>query len=246
MSAISSEQQAKKRYLKLGQRERSIERRLQSLNKKLPGKRFNSTQIAFTFYVIAIAAKLAKLNPQPNSNYTNEIESFKEIFSIPDSEIPKVEAYYMAALSDTVDATHYAKQIINLFPHNKLLLEELVNDLMVFADADSPFNSEKARFLKHMVLAFNLHENYFKRVLRQHLIRYDKDPFILLGVPRNVSYVDLKKCYRKAVRDCHPDKFAAGEQVPELIEIATDQFGHYTKAYEAIKDKRGFNRKNVD
>lgn len=232
----------KKVYHKKGLRDKAIAKREASLSKKIINSKDNSTQIAFTLYVIAIAAKLA-ITGSSEKDIDEQIESFKEIFSIPDSEYDKIEGFYKDAVSDKVRATHYARQLTNLFPNNRLLLEELIEDLFVFADADGPFSPEKVQFLKDVVLALKFNENYFSRVIRKHLVNFNSNPFKLLNVSNNVSYVDLKKAYRKAVRDCHPDKFIKVETMPELKEIAGEQFSYYSQAYEAIKLKRGFNKK---
>ena len=225
-----------------GQRSKSISKREQSIDKKLASRTDNTVQIAFTFYVIAIAAKLARVDSINTTNTAAEVDSFKEIFSIPASELDKVEEFYSEAVSDGIAATHYARQLVNLFPNNKLLLEELLDDLLIFADADSPMTSGKVRFLKAVALALNFNEKFFGKVLRKHILTIDQSPFKLLDVMPNVSYVDLKKKYRLAAQDWHPDKFAGSNVAPELAEIAREQFDIYSKAYEAVKQQRGFGR----
>jgi len=226
-----------------GQRSKTISKRESSIEKKLAGSHGNAIQIAFTFYVIAIAAKLARVDSDAYASTTDaEIESFKEIFSIHESEIDKVAESYNEAVYDGISATHYAKQILNLFPNNRLLLEELVGDLLVFADADSPMTPAKVIFLRNVVFALNFNEKFFKLALSKHILDKNQDPFALLDVPRDVSYVELKKHYRNHVKDWHPDKFAA-EHVPiELTEISREQFEIYTNAYDKIKIERGFGR----
>ena len=225
--------------LKKGRRGEVILAREASLNKKHLHQD-NASQIAFTLYVIAIAAKLANVEKAPK-DLGEQIASFKEIFSIPDSECSKIDLFYKEAVADKIDVAHYANQLKNLFPSNRLLLEELVDDLFAFADADASFTEEKARFLKKIILSLSLGEDYFLKVLRKHRLKFDSNPFKLLNVSKNVSYVDLKKSYRRVIIDCHPDKFANNSVMPEFKDLALEQFNHYTQAYEAIKLNRGFN-----
>lgn len=227
------------------QRSKSISKREQSINKKFVGKVDNAVQIAFTFYVIAIAAKLARVDSGSSAQSTlAEVDSFKEIFSIPESELDKVDEFYNEAVKDKVPATHYAKQLLNLFPNNRLLFEELVYDLLIFADADGPMTVAKVNFLKGIVLALEFNEQFFGRLLRKYLITNNADPFILLDAPRNVSYVDLKKKYRNAIKDWHPDNFSGSNTAPELLQIANEQVNIYTTAYESIKRELGFGRQS--
>lgn len=225
--------------LKEGRRSEVIATREASLNRK-DLHQDNASQIAFTLYVIAIAAKLANVE-KTCKDLSEQIASFKEIFSIPESECSKVDIFYKEAVQDKIDVTHYANQLKNLFPNNRLLLEELVDDLFAFADADASFTEEKARFLKKIILSLNLGEKYFLNVLRKNRLKVDSNPFKLLNVSKNVSYVDLKKSYRRVITDCHPDRFANNSVMPEFRGLALEQFNHYTEAYEAIKLNRGFN-----
>jgi DnaJ like chaperone protein len=231
-------------YVKKGNRSEVIAKREASLSKKRLSQA-NTSQIAFTLYVIAIAAKLANVD-ESSQNIDEQIVSFKEIFSIPDSELEKVDVFYKDAVEDGIDAAHYAHQLTNLFPNNRLLLEELIDDLFIFADADGTFTDEKAKFLKQIVCALKFNENYFSRALRRHRLNTNGDPFRLLNVSNNVSYVDLKKAFRRAIIDCHPDKFARSDIMPEIKELALEQFNLYTQAYEAIKNKKAFTNNTLE
>lgn len=226
------------------QRSKSISKREQSIGKKLSGKLDNAVQIAFTFYVIAIAAKLARIDTGSFAESTSaEVDSFKEIFSIPESELDKVDEFYNEAVKDNIPATHYAKQLLNLFPNNRFLFEELVYDLLIFADADGPMTIAKVSFLKSIVLALDFNELFFGKVLRKYLLTTNADPFALLDASRNISHVELKKKYRNAIKDWHPDHFSGNNAVPELAQLASEQISIYTAAYEAIKLELGFGRK---
>lgn len=225
--------------LKKVRRDEVIASREASLSKKHLHQD-NTSQIAFTLYVIAIAAKLANVEKNPQELRV-QIASFKETFSILDSEYNKVDLFYKEAVQDKIDVTHYANQLKNLFPNNRLLLKELIDDLFAFADADASFSEEKARFLKKIIVALSLGKDYSWEVFRKNRLKIDSNPFKLLNVSKNVSYVDLKKAYRRVIADCHPDRFANDSVMPELKDIAIEQFNHYTQAYEAIKLNRGFN-----
>lgn len=222
------------------QRSKSIAFREHSIERKLSGRKDNSAQIAFAFYTIAIAAKLAKIDAGAFSTTAAEIDSFKEIFTVACKAEIDVSLYYNAAISDNVQATHYAKQLVNLFPSNRILLEEFVDDLLNFADADSQMSSPKVMFLRDVTLALNFDENFFKDRLSKHILHNHQDPFLLLNVDKNVSFVDLKKQYRNAAKDWHPDRFLNKNIDPLLAQIAREQFDIYTKAFDAIKAARGF------
>lgn len=231
------------------QRALAISKRMDSIARRSSGKNDSGRLIAFTFYVMALSARLAcqgLTSPKNKQQIVAEIASLKEIFSIPENESAKIEGFYTDALHDTTPVSHYAMQIMNLFPNNRIIFEQLIDNLFLFSDADSPFNVKKVSFLKELVLAFHFNRNYFRTVLRKHRLVWHNDPFELLDVPKNVSFVMLKRRYRELIKDCHPDSVQAQEDVlAELKELANEQFSYYTRAYHAALDRRGFDHNGV-
>jgi curved DNA-binding protein CbpA len=59
--------------------------------------------------------------------------------------------------------------------------------------------------------------------------RVDRDPYSLLGVPRQASASDISRAYRRAARATHPD--ARPDDA-----AAADRFSALTDAYEMLRD----------
>jgi DnaJ like chaperone protein len=227
----------------------AIAKRQHSIEKKPShkGSAKSSVLIAFTFYIVAITSKFSLVSDKGAistdglSQLKEEIEAFKEIFSIPREVVDRIERYYVEAIHDQLDAIHAAKQVTSLFPDNQTIIEQLAKNLFLFIDACGGFTSKRALFLKQVVIALGFNENYYKRLLREQIIPQQEDPLVVLGVTENVSYVDLRKAYRVAAKEWHPDRFCAADTPKELLEITTDKFNRIQQAFMAIKLKRGFN-----
>ena len=62
----------------------------------------------------------------------------------------------------------------------------------------------------------------------------------VLGVSESASNQEIKKAYRKLMSEHHPDKLAAKGVPEEMIRMATEKTAEISKAYDMIKDNRGF------
>ncbi len=199
-------------------------------------------QIAVTFFITAIAAKLATVD---GALRKEEIQGFREAFAMAEiAEGFSVEEAFREALKDKMDATHYAKRIARFHPankDNKIMLEELVDALFKFAGLDAPLNPKEILFLKNIVLAFGFNEQEFRNILRCHTLPQFKNPYELLEVnKKEVTLAKLKAAYRKAVQQYHPDKFTGNDVPEELVTIANERFTALTNAYEMIRVKHRF------
>ena len=62
----------------------------------------------------------------------------------------------------------------------------------------------------------------------------------VLGVSESASDQEVKKAYRRLMSENHPDKMAARGVPEEMIRVATEKTAEISKAYEMIKESRGF------
>lgn len=66
------------------------------------------------------------------------------------------------------------------------------------------------------------------------------EAYAVLGVSSSDSEAVVKRAYRKLLSQHHPDKLQAKGLPDEMIKMATDKTFEIRKAYEIIRDKRGF------
>ena len=114
----------------------------------------NQKQQIFTLSFIILAAKLAKSDGIVSDD---EIRAFKEKFKVPKSEITKVAKIFNEAKKDTYGYKQIANQVGDLFSSNKILLEELLNNLFYIAASDGKVSISEIDFLRSISLcpAFN-------------------------------------------------------------------------------------------
>ncbi|MGH8548590.1 MAG: co-chaperone DjlA [Methylococcales bacterium] len=66
------------------------------------------------------------------------------------------------------------------------------------------------------------------------------DAYAVLGLRPSASDGDIKKAYRRLMSQNHPDKLVSKGLPEEMIQIATEKTRKIRKAYELIREKRGF------
>lgn len=67
-----------------------------------------------------------------------------------------------------------------------------------------------------------------------------KDACHVLGVSTDDDKATVKRAYRRLMSQHHPDKLVSKGLPEEMIKLATDKTQHIQKAYERIKESRGW------
>ena len=65
------------------------------------------------------------------------------------------------------------------------------------------------------------------------------DPYQVLGLSRDASDGDIKKTYRKLIRENHPDTLIAQGMPQEFIDVANEKMAAINAAYDRVEKERG-------
>ncbi len=193
-------------------------------------------QIAFTIGVIVLGAKMAKADGVVTRD---EIQAFREVFSVPQDEMENVGRVFNLARRDASGFEPYARQIARLFQANRQPLEDLLHGLFHIAKADNVVHPAELEFLKSVAEIFGFSEADFARIRTYHMPPDAQDPYIILDIPHDASDDDVKRAYRRQVRENHPDKAIAEGLPQEFIDVANEKVAAINEAYESIARQRG-------
>ncbi len=197
-------------------------------------------QVAFTTAVIVLSAKMAKADGQVTRE---EISAFKELFDIPPDEMKNVGRVFDEAKKDAEGFEPYAEQIAEMFAHQPAVMEELIGGLFHIARADGYVHPEELRFLRKTALIFGFSEFQFDRLKAIHMGEDGgdggTDPYQVLGLSRDASDGDIKKTYRKLIRENHPDTLIAQGMPQEFIDVANEKMAAINAAYDRVEKERG-------
>jgi DnaJ like chaperone protein len=131
--------------------------------------------------------------------------------------------------------------------HRRTLKRMFMEIQCLAALADGEVHPHEKKLLIHVceMIGFNQYEldallaatrSSFKQPQRYT----PADAYKVLGVSSHASDADVKKAYRRLMSQHHPDKLVSKGLPEEMVKVATEKTHEIRKAYETIKEKRGF------
>lgn len=194
--------------------------------------------IAFTIGVIALGAKMAKADGVVTSD---EIAAFKKVFRVAETDLAAVARVFNLAKTDVRGYDFYARQLARLFKAKPGILEDVLDSLFHIAKADKTLHEREIEYLRSVAGIFGFDQVQFQRIKARHTGDEGQEHnFIILGLGADASNDEIRKAYRKLVREHHPDRHIAAGMPREMIEVATRRLAGINAAYDAIAKERGF------
>ena len=191
-------------------------------------------QIGFTIGVIVLSAKMAKADGKVTKS---EIKAFKEKINVPDNEIKNVARLWDQAKKTTDGFEVYAKQISNLLEKNSSVLEELLNLLVIIAEADGKITNLEKIYLKEVSNIFGFSEQDFERICSSKLDKHI-DPYQTLGVLKDAPLEEIKNKWKTLAMKHHPDRLIAQGIPQDIIETNTYRLKEINNAWDLIKKEQ--------
>ena len=192
-------------------------------------------QHIFALSVIILGAKIAKADGVVTKD---EVHAFKEKFKIPSNDMEQVSKIFKEAQKTSYGFEKIAQQVGDLFQDNKVVLEELLNNLFYIAEADGKISDHELSFLKTLSSIFKFEEEVFHRIYQTRLSDKKSDPYKVLGVQRTDNDEKIRGVWLKLTKEHHPDNLVAKGMPPEFIEQATNEMSSINAAYDKINKLR--------
>jgi DnaJ like chaperone protein len=188
--------------------------------------------VAFTIAVIALGAKLAKADGQVTRG---EVAAFRRIFTIPREEEANAARVFNLARQDVAGFDLYARKIAAMFPPRDPVLVDLMEGLFEVAMADDGFHPQEEAFLREVADIFGLTERCFRCLRARFVGDVPPDPYDVLEVSQDAPIAVIRRAYRDAVRETHPDRLAARGVPQEAVKLAEHRLRDLNRAWEEIQ-----------
>lgn len=192
--------------------------------------------VAFTIAVIALSAKMAKADGLVTRN---EVSAFREVFQIDPAEEKNAARVFNLARQDVAGFEDYAARIRRMFDGERDTLCDLLDGLFHIALADGDYHPDEDAFLARVAEIFGFDEAEFRSIRARFVADARPDPWSILGVTPDMPMDEIRKVWRKQVRDCHPDRVQARGVPPEAVKLAERRLTDINRAWEEINAVRG-------
>jgi DnaJ like chaperone protein len=201
------------------------------------GDRGDATkEVAFTIGVVVLGAKMAKADGVVTRD---EVRAFREVFHVPPEELKNVGRVFDMARRDAAGYEPYARQIARLFVGNAAVLEDLLHGLFHIAKADGVIHPAELAYLEGVAELFGFDGPAFQRIRAHHMPPDASDPYVILGVAHDAGDNEVRRAYRRLIREHHPDRLIAQGVPQEFVDLGSQKMAHINEAYERIRRQRG-------
>ena len=190
--------------------------------------------IAFTIAVIALGAKMAKADGQVTRD---EVAAFREVFSIPPADEANAARVFNLARTDVAGFELYARKIAAMFGPGDEVLVDLMEGLFHIAVADGEYHQHEDAFLREVAAIFGIGERCFRALQGRFVPDAEPDPYDVLGVAHDAPVDEVRKAWRKAVQENHPDRLVARGLPKEAVQLAEARLVAVNRAWEEISRK---------
>jgi DnaJ like chaperone protein len=198
------------------------------------------SQLTFFMATFSMLAKLAKVDGNISREEMHSIENFmgQDLMLDPEGKRIAMKIFH-SAIDSRATFQDFAAQFYNQFQQQPQLLELMMDVLLRVSVADGTLSDSEERLILSAARIFNFGEQKYRELKSRYAKDFGKY-YAILGIDRSDSDEQVKKQYRKLVKEYHPDKIASKGLPEEFTKFAHDKFREIQGAYDAIKQERGF------
>mgnify|MGYP001820251656 CR=1 FL=1 len=191
--------------------------------------------VGFAIAVIALGAKMAKADGQVTRD---EVTAFREVFHIAAKDEAGAAKVFNLARQDVAGYEDYARRISLLFKGQTDTLRDLLEGLFHIAMADGFYHPNEDAFLETVTEIFGLPKTEFNTLRMRFAPEAKQDPYTVLGVSPDAPVDEIRRIFRRLVRENHPDAMMARGLPEEAMQLAEKRMADINRAWDEIESQR--------
>lgn len=187
--------------------------------------------VAFAIAVVALGAKMAKADGQVTRD---EVTAFREVFHIAAKDEAGAAKVFNLARQDVTGFEDYAARIKSMFSGAPETLRDLLEGLFHIAMADGFYHPNEDAFLERVTQIFGLPQSEFNALRMRFAPDAPQDPYTVLGVTPDMNQDEIRRVWRRLVRENHPDVMMARGVPEEAMQLAQKRMADINRAWDEI------------
>ena len=168
----------------------------------------------------------------------DEVTAFREVFHIAAQDEAGAAKVFNLARQDVAGFEDYARRIQAMFTDRPDTLRDLLEGLFHIAMADGFYHPNENAFLERVTEIFGIPMTEFNALRMRFAPDAPQDPYTVLGVDPDMPIDQVRRAFRKLVRENHPDAMIARGVPEEALQIAQKRMADINKAWDDIQGAR--------
>ena len=196
-------------------------------------------QMTFFVATFSMLAKVAHADGRISPEEIQAVEDFmaNELNLTPESKRFAVEIFE-TAINSPMEFQDFAGQFYHQFHNQPRLLDLMIDVLLRLSVADGALSDSEEKLISSAARTFHFSEQKYNELKARYAPDFEKY-YAILGIHSRASDDEIKRQYRKLVKEYHPDKIASKGLPEEFNKFANDKFREIQNAYDAVKQERG-------
>lgn len=196
-------------------------------------------QMTFFVATFSMLAKVAHADGRISPEEIQAVENFmaNELNLTPESKRFAVEIFE-TAINSPMAFQDFAGQFYHQFHNQPRLLDLMIDVLLRLSVADGALSDSEEKLINSAARTFRFSEQKYNELKVRYAPDFEKY-YAILGIHSRASDDEIKRQYRKLVKEYHPDKIASKGLPEEFNKFANDKFREIQDAYDTIRQQRG-------
>ena len=197
------------------------------------------SQMTFFVATFSMLAKVASADGRISPEEIHTVEHFmvNELNLNPESQRFAVEIFE-TAINSPMTFEDFAGQFYLQFRNQPRLLDLMIDVLLRLSVADGTLSESEEKLISSAARIFHFSEQKYSELKSRYAPDSEKY-YAILGTNSRASDDEIKRQYRKLVKEYHPDKIASKGLPEEFTKLANDKFREIQAAYDAVRQERG-------
>lgn len=211
-------------------------------SKRIPPPEFGQTervQAAFFVSLFSVLGKISKVDGVVSRDEINVVQAFINGLPVDETEKQFARQVFNEAKSSPYRIEDFATQLFQAVGGRPELIQAYFDLLLRIVAADGSFHPAEKEALNRVKAAFGISDQLYEDMKAVYFNGLDKHYKTLNCTPES-SIDDIKRNYKKLVKDFHPDVIISKGLPEEFVEFAANRFRDIQESYEKIRKERNF------